>query len=157
MADVYTTGSWRPFEGREAEFLEQWKEFMGWATSLPGAGTAVLARDLRDPGRLVSFAAWRDLEAMRAWKASPEFKPRMARVRSTSTSSHRRSSRSSRGSAWLRGSARYPPNQRARRSVSKARFSAAKAALGSAIDTTGAGSAYHSASTRAAISGPIST
>lgn len=80
MADVYTTGSWRPFEGREAEFLEQWNEFMGWATSLPGAGTAVLARDLRDPGRFVSFAAWRDLEAVRAWKASPEFKPRMARV-----------------------------------------------------------------------------
>lgn len=80
MADVYTTGSWRPFEGREAEFLEQWKEFMDWATSLPGAGTAVLARDLRDPGRFVSFAAWRDVEAVGAWKTSPEFKPRMARV-----------------------------------------------------------------------------
>lgn len=80
MADVYTTGSWKPFEGREAEFLEEWKEFMGWATSLPGAGVAVLARDVRDPGRFVSFAAWRDLEAVRAWKASPEFKPRMARV-----------------------------------------------------------------------------
>lgn len=80
MADVYTTGSWRPFEGREAEFLEQWKEFMGWATSLPGAGPAVLARDVRDPGRFVSFAAWSDLDAVRAWKTSPEFKPRMARV-----------------------------------------------------------------------------
>jgi heme-degrading monooxygenase HmoA len=80
MADVYTTGSWRPLEGREAEFLEQWKEFMSWATSLPGAGVAMLARDVRDPGRFVSFAAWRDLEAVRGWKASPEFKARMALV-----------------------------------------------------------------------------
>lgn len=80
MASVYTTGSWRPFEGQEDAFLERWKEFVGWAASLPGAETAVLARDLRDPGRYVSFMAWSDLESVRAWKGSPEFKPRMSRV-----------------------------------------------------------------------------
>jgi heme-degrading monooxygenase HmoA len=80
MGEVYTTGSWKPFAGRDAVFLEEWREFMAWACSLPGARRATLARDLRDPGRYVSFAAWDDLESVKAWKASPEFKPRMARV-----------------------------------------------------------------------------
>jgi heme-degrading monooxygenase HmoA len=80
MAGVYTTGSWRPFEGQEGEFVERWKEFAGWAVSLPGAGRAVLAADLRDPGRYVSFMGWSDIDAVRGWKGSPEFKPRMSRV-----------------------------------------------------------------------------
>ena len=80
MADVYTTGSWTPFEGQEDAFLERWEEFAAWAASLPGAGAAVLARDLRDPARFVSFMAWSDIESVRAWKGSEEFKPRMSRV-----------------------------------------------------------------------------
>jgi heme-degrading monooxygenase HmoA len=40
----------------------------------------VLARDVRDPERFVSFVAWDSLEAVRAWKTSPGFRPRMARV-----------------------------------------------------------------------------
>lgn len=80
MSQIYTTGSWKPFPGHEEAFLAAWSEFMGWATSLPGAGEAILARDLRDPERFVSFAAWDGVEAMRGWKDSPEFKPRMGRV-----------------------------------------------------------------------------
>jgi heme-degrading monooxygenase HmoA len=80
MGGVYTTGSWKPFAGQEEAFLAEWREFMGWACSLPGAGRAVLARDLRDPERFVSFAVWDDLESAKAWKDSPEFKPRMSRV-----------------------------------------------------------------------------
>jgi heme-degrading monooxygenase HmoA len=80
MGAVYTTGSWRPFEGQEAEFLERWREFAEWAATLPGAGRAVLARDLRDPERLVTFMAWTDIESVRAWKGSPEFKPRMSKL-----------------------------------------------------------------------------
>jgi heme-degrading monooxygenase HmoA len=80
MGGVYTTGSWRPFAGQEEVFLAEWREFMLWACSLPGAGRAVLARDLRDPERFVSFAVWDDLESVKAWKDSPEFKPRMSRV-----------------------------------------------------------------------------
>jgi heme-degrading monooxygenase HmoA len=53
---------------------------MSWATGLPGAGAAVLARDRRDPERFVSFAGWESIDAVRAWKSSPEFKPRMSRV-----------------------------------------------------------------------------
>lgn len=77
---VYTTGSWKPFPGHEDSFIAAWKEFMSWADSLPGAGEAVLARDLRDPDRFVSFAAWESMDAVRGWKDSPEFKLRMGRV-----------------------------------------------------------------------------
>lgn len=80
MASVYTTGSWRPYAGQEEEFLREWQTFMDWAASLPGAGRGILARDLRDPGRYVSVVEWDDLHAVRAWKGSAEFKPRMSRV-----------------------------------------------------------------------------
>jgi heme-degrading monooxygenase HmoA len=40
----------------------------------------VLARDLRDPDRFISFVAWDSIDDVRAWKSSPEFKPHMARV-----------------------------------------------------------------------------
>ena len=69
MGEVYATGSWKPFEGQEEAFLEEWKEFMAWACSLPGAGGAVLARDLRDPERYVSFSTWDSIESVKAWKS----------------------------------------------------------------------------------------
>jgi heme-degrading monooxygenase HmoA len=80
MGEVYATGSWKPIAGQEEAFLAEWREFMAWACSLPGARRAVLARDLRDPERFVSFSGWESLEAVKAWKSSPEFKPRMSRV-----------------------------------------------------------------------------
>ena len=80
MQDVYTTGSWKPFPGQEEAFVEAWTEFASWASELPGAGTARLARDLRDPERFVSFMDWDSIEAVRGWKGSPEFKERMSRV-----------------------------------------------------------------------------
>jgi heme-degrading monooxygenase HmoA len=78
--DTYTTGSWKPFPGHEAAFVEAWTEFSSWASTMPGAGRAILARDLRDPERFVSFVEWESIDAIRGWKTSPEFKLRMARV-----------------------------------------------------------------------------
>lgn len=80
MTEVYTTGSWKPNAGQEDAFVEAWRDFARWASDMPGAGTVRLARDLRDPERFVSFAAWESIEAVRAWKSSPEFKERMGRV-----------------------------------------------------------------------------
>jgi heme-degrading monooxygenase HmoA len=80
MGDTYTTGSWKPFEGHEEAFLAAWKEFAGWAATLPGAGQARLARDVREPGRFVSFMEWDSIDAVRGWKTHAEFKPRMAKV-----------------------------------------------------------------------------
>ena len=81
-APVYATGSWRPYPGREDEFVDAWIDFANWTAEMPGAHAAVLARDLRDPERFVSFSSWDSLEAIRVWKTSPEFKPRMALVQS---------------------------------------------------------------------------
>ncbi len=80
MPDVYTTGSWKPFPGQEEPFVDAWLEFVKWASERPGAGTAFLTRDLRDPERFVSFMDWESIEAVRGWKDSSEFKERMSRV-----------------------------------------------------------------------------
>lgn len=80
MTTVFTTGSWRPFQGQEQEFLARWREFAAWATGLPGAGRAILGEDVRDRGRYVSYIEWETWDMMRAWKDHSEFKPRMARV-----------------------------------------------------------------------------
>jgi heme-degrading monooxygenase HmoA len=77
---AYTTGSWHPFPGQEEAFVAAWEEFAGWAAALDGARDAILGRDLRAEGRYVSFVGWDDLEAVRGWKAHPEFKERMSRV-----------------------------------------------------------------------------
>ena len=77
---VYTTGSWRPHPGHEDAFLAAWQEFAEWSGRMPDAGAALLARDLRDPHRFVSFVAWGSIDAIRAWKAAPEFKRRMSQV-----------------------------------------------------------------------------
>ena len=80
MSEVYTTGTWKPNPGSEEAFVEAWSQFAGWASSMPGAGTLRLVRDLHDPGRFVSFGDWASIDQVRAWKSSPEFRERMARV-----------------------------------------------------------------------------
>ena len=80
MPDVYTTGSWKPFPGQEEPFVAAWIEFVKWASERPGAGTALLTRDLRDLERFVSLMDWESIEAVRGWKGSAEFKERMSRV-----------------------------------------------------------------------------
>ncbi|MDQ3875050.1 MAG: antibiotic biosynthesis monooxygenase [Actinomycetota bacterium] len=77
---VYATGSWQAFPGQEEAFVAAWREFVGWAATLDGAGEATLARDVRADGRYVSFFGWDDMETVRGWKAHPEFKERMSRV-----------------------------------------------------------------------------
>lgn len=76
----YTTGSWLPFPGHEDAFIDAWHTFANWSCHMPGAQVAVLARDLRDPDRFVSLISWDSIDAVRAWKTSPDFKPHMAQV-----------------------------------------------------------------------------
>jgi heme-degrading monooxygenase HmoA len=80
MSAIYTTGSWKPNHGSEEAFVEAWAKFAGWASSMPGAGTLQLVRDLNEPGRYVSFGDWESIDQVRDWKSSPEFSERMARV-----------------------------------------------------------------------------
>jgi heme-degrading monooxygenase HmoA len=80
MSEVYTTGSWKPNPGGEDAFVAAWTRFAGWASSMSGAGTLRLVRDLHDPGRYVSFGDWESIGQVKAWKSSPEFRERMAQV-----------------------------------------------------------------------------
>jgi heme-degrading monooxygenase HmoA len=79
VTEIYTTGAWKPSEGKEEAFLDAWAAFAGWASTMSGAGRLQLTRDLRDE-RYVSFGVWESIEAVRAWKTSPEFRERLARV-----------------------------------------------------------------------------
>jgi len=80
MTELITTGAWRPKEGAEDAFVAAWVEFASWASGMAGAGLLRLGRDARDPTRFVSFGTWVSAEAAHDWKASPEFRERMARV-----------------------------------------------------------------------------
>lgn len=80
MAEIYTTGRWRPNENKEDAFVEAWAEFAAWASGMPGAGTLRLTRDVRDPTVFVSFGRWKSIESVRVWKSESEFRERLARV-----------------------------------------------------------------------------
>jgi heme-degrading monooxygenase HmoA len=82
MSTIYTTGSWKPKAGAEDAFVEAWKAFAQWAATRPGVGTLHLTRDLKEPGRYVSFADWESAATVVAWKSTPEFAEGLARVRS---------------------------------------------------------------------------
>ena len=80
MSDVYTTGTWTPYPGKEEDFVRAWAQFASWASSMPGAGRLSLTRDMRETERFISFGGWESLEQVRGWKGSPEFRERMAHV-----------------------------------------------------------------------------
>ncbi len=80
MSEVYSSGAWTVREGEGEAFVEAWSAFAGWLSTMEGAGTARLTRDLSDPQRFLSFAPWESAEAMQAWKSAPEFPERMAAV-----------------------------------------------------------------------------
>jgi heme-degrading monooxygenase HmoA len=80
MSNVYTTGTWTPYPGKEEDFVREWAQFATWASSMPGAGRLSLARDMRETQRFISFGGWDSLEQVHGWKGSPEFRERMAQV-----------------------------------------------------------------------------
>ncbi|MGE5747577.1 MAG: antibiotic biosynthesis monooxygenase family protein [Solirubrobacterales bacterium] len=80
MSEVYSSGAWTAKEGEAEEVVEAWTELARWLSTMPGAGTARLTRDLSEPRRYLSFAPWESAEAMHAWKSAPEFGERMALV-----------------------------------------------------------------------------
>ena len=80
MSTVYTSGTWQPNPGGEQAFVEAWEQFAAWASTMPGAGGLRLVRDLTQPDRFQSFGDWRSIDQVRAWKSSPEFRERIARV-----------------------------------------------------------------------------
>ncbi len=79
--ETYTTGTWIVKCRRGRRVRAGLDEFASWASGQPGAQTMRLTHDLSDPQRFLSFAPWDDAGAIHAWKRSPEFRERMAKVR----------------------------------------------------------------------------
>jgi heme-degrading monooxygenase HmoA len=92
MASTYTGGSWTVKPGEESDFIEAWKEFVGWAAELPGSGVFRLLQDRDQPTQFTSFGEWDSFEAQGAWTQLPEFAERLGRVRSHCTDFHSTSS-----------------------------------------------------------------
>ena len=73
----WSSGRWQVKEGNAGEFIDRWRDFLTWTKEAnEGFLGARLVRDVRNPNSFVSFATWQDLDAMRAWQGSPEFKER---------------------------------------------------------------------------------
>lgn len=81
MAETYTSGTWNVKPGDEDEFVEAWKQFVGWAAEQPGSGTFRLLHDRDHQGRFTSFGQWASVDAEQAWLNMPEFAERLGRVR----------------------------------------------------------------------------
>src|SRR3954447_9195062 len=81
MSVTYSSGAWTAKEGEDEAFVAAWTEFASWLSTMPGAGTARLTRDLTEPRRYLSFAPWASAEAMQAWKSNDEFRQRIGAVR----------------------------------------------------------------------------
>jgi heme-degrading monooxygenase HmoA len=82
MPETYTSGTWIVKPGEETAFVEEWRNFVSWASGFPGSGTFRLVRDLDQPGSYQSFAPWESFDAQKTWKEQPEFRERIMRVRS---------------------------------------------------------------------------
>jgi heme-degrading monooxygenase HmoA len=82
MAETFTSGSWTVKPGEETDFIEEWKQFVGWAAEFPGSGTFRLVQDRERPDRYTSFGEWESRDAQEAWTQHPEFVGRLGLVRS---------------------------------------------------------------------------
>ena len=80
MTEFITSGIWRAKHGEDDAFVAAWGEFAAWASSMDGAGTLRLMRDLSDPSKFLSTGIWGSIEQVHTWKGSPEFRERMGRV-----------------------------------------------------------------------------
>ena len=80
MSTYYTPGRWIPRAGETEAFVDAWTDFARWASGMPGAAELHLVRDVGDGGAYVSVGVWESDDAAHAWKSTPEFRGRLARV-----------------------------------------------------------------------------
>jgi len=74
-------GLWTARSGEEDDFVAAWTAFAEWIKDQPGVRTLRLVRDLKESQKFISFADWDEIESINAWKAMPEFKERIGRVK----------------------------------------------------------------------------
>jgi heme-degrading monooxygenase HmoA len=82
MTEHYSSGNWVVNAGREKEFVQRWTEFLDWTrASAHGLRSAQLIQDSDEPRHFLSFACWENSEAMKAWRALPDFVGRLGACR----------------------------------------------------------------------------
>jgi heme-degrading monooxygenase HmoA len=82
MGRPYTCGVWTVRAGREADFIERWRELAGWAAeTFPSAGKPTLLKDHDQPNRFISFGSWDSLEAIDEFRGHAGFAERVGRLR----------------------------------------------------------------------------
>lgn len=84
---LFTVGTWDCVPGREDDFAAAWEQFADWTTRevAPGAW-AKLLRSRDRPTRFHSFGPWPDLDAIGAWRATPQFQAFVTQVQPMLTS-----------------------------------------------------------------------
>jgi heme-degrading monooxygenase HmoA len=75
----YSQTEWRVKPGREADFVERWRELAEWS-ALQGLAGAKLFLDRDDPTRFVSFGPWESLDKVQRWRSLPGYDERIARL-----------------------------------------------------------------------------
>ena len=82
MSEHFASGHWKVHKGAADEFVERWREFLGWTRqNHQGLSSATLIRSATDPDRFVSFAAWASADERDAWKQSEDFMKRFSACR----------------------------------------------------------------------------
>ena len=79
----YSVSIWTVRPGREDEFVERWRELAA-ITARTMVGRKEQSRLLRDrdqPNRFISMAEWDSAGVLRAWRAGPEFRLALDRMR----------------------------------------------------------------------------
>jgi heme-degrading monooxygenase HmoA len=65
---THTHTTWHVRPGREAEFVERWREWVDWSRREGFEAQARLLRDLGSPQTFVSFDPWESVAAVRNWR-----------------------------------------------------------------------------------------
>jgi heme-degrading monooxygenase HmoA len=78
----WASGRWQVREGKADEFVERWKDWLGWTSqTVAGFGSATLLRSEEDPLRFTSVSDWDDDASLKAWKISQAFQEKFQSVR----------------------------------------------------------------------------
>ena len=80
MGEVYSSGIWKVKDGEDDAFISAWTDFAKWLSTMPGAGTAHLTKDIDNAGHYLSFAPWESIDQMHSWKNDPDFPKHMGAV-----------------------------------------------------------------------------
>ena len=82
LEQVFTSGNWLAREGREKEFQKAWQDFANWAArEKHGSESPYLLQDLENPRHFISFGPWPDVEAIKKWRETEEFRNFVIRVK----------------------------------------------------------------------------